>query len=189
MKKIVLAALMAASVGGVYAQSFYLGGAVGETNFSVDCAGAAQCDKGGSGYKVFGGMTLHKHVAIEAGFMSFGSANGEGVLSGVDTKVKYRSQGVFAAGAFRAPLGSDATAVARLGLMSVKTKMILDQFNPDFSGALTERNIRPLFGLGLEMAVTQNVQARVDVDFTSSADINDDNGGLRMISAGIQARF
>jgi hypothetical protein len=189
MKKIVLAALMAVGMGGAFAQSFYLGGSVGETHFSADCAGASQCDKGDNGYKIFGGVHVHKYAAIEAGLASFGQATGEGVLTGVNTKVKYRTHGLFAAGALRAPLGSDATAVARLGLASVKTKLVVDRYSPDSRGTITERSIQPLFGLGLEMGVSKSVQARVDIDFTKSAEINDSSDQLRMISVGLQASF
>jgi len=190
MKKIVLAAVMAVSVGGASAQSMYLGGSVGEANFSADCAGSTKCDQGGSGYKVYGGYRLHKNLAVEAGFASFGSANAEGEVDGVGSvRAKFRSQGVFLAGAVRAPLGDDATAVARLGIMHVKTKAIVDLLDLDSSGSTTERSVKPMFGLGLEMSVTKNVQARLDIDFTSSADIDDESGTLRMISAGIQASF
>lgn len=189
MKKIVMAAMLATCLGGASAQSMYLGGAAGEAHFSASCAGTSTCDTGGSGYKVFGGVHVHKMLAIEAGFVSFGSATGQGVLDGVDTRVKFRSQGVFLAGALRAPLGSDATAVARLGLNSIKTKLLVDQFNPNSSGSLTERSVKPMFGLGLEMAVTKSVQARLDVDFTNSADIDGSSDRLRLISAGLQASF
>jgi OOP family OmpA-OmpF porin len=51
---------------------FYVGGALGQTSFDVDCTGTTSCDDKDSSWKIFGGYQFNKHFALEFGYADLG---------------------------------------------------------------------------------------------------------------------
>lgn len=191
MKKIVIAVMAALGVGGAAAQQFYAGASVGMTQFDVDCSNASPCDKDGNGYKVSAGMRLHQMYGAEFGYLDFGKASMVADIPAFgSTRHQFNSSGFYAAVVGRLPLGTGTYAVARAGLISVKTKRDLDYADPTFDDSdTTQRKIRPLLGVGLEMEVTKTFLATLDADFTQSADIAGKKSMLRAVSLGVQLGF
>jgi OmpA-OmpF porin, OOP family len=65
-----------AFTGPAFAQDtgFYVGGALGQTSFDVDCAGTTSCDDEDSSWKIFGGYQFNKNLALEFGYADLGEA-------------------------------------------------------------------------------------------------------------------
>ena len=190
MRTMVMAAALAACVGGASAQSFYVGAGFGATQskLEVDCR-QATCDKDGNGYKAYGGYVVHKYVAVEAGYINFGDAKGEGRLFGVNNvRGKFTSGGPYVAGAFRYALSDEAIILARLGVINMKTEAS-GQLGSLGSGRESESANKLLYGIGVELPLTKKLYATFGLDFSESAEIFNAEGSLRMLSVGVHAKF
>ena len=53
---------------------FYVGGALGQSSFDVDCTGTTSCDDEDSSWKIFGGYQFNKNLALEFGYADLGEA-------------------------------------------------------------------------------------------------------------------
>ena len=51
---------------------FYIGGALGQSSFDVECARTTSCDDSDSSWKIFGGYQFNKHFALEFGYADLG---------------------------------------------------------------------------------------------------------------------
>jgi OOP family OmpA-OmpF porin len=51
---------------------FYIGGALGQSNFDVDCAGTTSCDDSDTSWRIFGGYQFNKYFALEFGYADLG---------------------------------------------------------------------------------------------------------------------
>jgi OOP family OmpA-OmpF porin len=100
----------------------YLGGAFGQTTFTIWCSSApgsviTSCDDKDTGWKLFGGYRFNRYVAAEAVYMSWGKTSGSGTSSGVPFSVAAdtSSKGVAAVGTL--PLGHGFSAFAKIGYL------------------------------------------------------------------------
>ena len=188
MKKIALATLMAISTVGAYAAQPYVEGAFGLTNADLDCAGTTSCNNNSTGVKLLGGATIVPNLAVEVGYINFGTAK----ASAGNVDLSFKNTALFGAVALRAELVKDLTGVARLGLASVDSKFdskVSGSTGPTFKG----NEAKAIFGLGLEYAIQKNLKITGALDLTNSAEIKDlpDAGtaALRLISVGAQYSF
>ena len=192
MKKIALATLMAISTVGAYAAQPYVEGAFGMANFNVDCEGSTSCEPNGVGMKLVGGVTIVPHLAVEVGYINFGTAK----ISGLNPQMilmdaKLKSTAMFGAAALRAELAKDLTGVARLGLALVDTKIDYSALSGAYTSSNKASEAKAIFGLGLEYAIQKNLKITGAIDLTNSAKSDEilDDGALRLISVGAQYSF
>ena len=188
MQKMVLASLMAMAVGGASAQ-VYVGGTVGQTTESTDCAGTTTCDRNDIGYKVYGGFKITPNWAVEAGYADFGKATPEGPTSFGQLRVDVKSTATFLVGVFRGDLTPQLAGVARLGVANVRTTAEATFLASNFEVSEKETKVKPLFGFALEYAFTPKIKATLDADFTKTADIDGESDKVRMLSIGAQYSF
>ncbi|HSI52119.1 MAG TPA: porin family protein [Ideonella sp.] len=190
MKKISMAIAAAATVllsSAAMAQQapnsrLYVNGAVGASHFDADCAGTESCDNSGTGARVMLGYELGGGLAGEVGYMSFGEA--KATVGGVRAKIE--AGGILLGVAFRAPFARDWDATARLGVISMKTKVsATDGVN---SASDDETNTAAYAGLGLGYAVTPALHVELNVDF-SRAEYTDAQADLRNFSVGLRYAF
>lgn len=189
MKKIVLASLLALTMGAAYAEG-YVGASVGLTNYSIDCAGTETCDNSDSGAKVYAGFAFTPNLAAEIGYLDFGTAKASvydshyGVTFALNNKATAITAALAARGAFTPAL----EGVARLGLAQVKTTMSSSVAGYGHLGSDTETKAKAYFGLALEYAFSKHVKGVASADFTQS-EIYGESASLRMVSAGVQYNF
>jgi opacity protein-like surface antigen len=193
MKKIVLAALMTAAVGGASAQA-YVGGAYGQTHVNVDCSAATSCGNNNGGYKAYVGFLINSYAAVEVGYANFGHVTYSTPVYQASSDGRIKSEAVFAVGAFRWAFVPDLpqlVGVGRIGLAKVHSNFTLGDAHLTDSG----QSSKLIYGLGLEFAVTKNVKASLDADFTQTAEIPTGanvtlgSGSVRMLSLGAQYQF
>lgn len=155
----------------------YVGGTVGFSNFSVDCAGAS-CDTQDTAFKIYGGYTLAPHIAIEAAYIDFGATTATvGPFSAaIDVSA------FIVNGAYRWDFSPKWAGVARLGLANVSAD------GSGFIGNVSDSNIKLYAGLGIEYAVAKNVKIVGALDLTSF-ELRNDDGSLNSVSGGIQFSF
>ena len=77
MKKIFLALAAVSSLAGAsaFAETGYIGGAVGQSHFNADCSGTTDCKTNDTGYKLFGGYKFSPNLAGEVNYFDFGKAD------------------------------------------------------------------------------------------------------------------
>lgn len=177
MKKVFLAAILAATAGAACAQG-YVGGVVGLTHYGVDCAGTTSCDKSDSGYKVYGGYEFNPNWAIEVGYTDFGKT--EGAVGALSAEVE--AQAISVVGVLRGQFSSDWAGVVRLGIASVKAKLA-NNF-----GSTSETEAKAYAGIGLEYAINKAFKVTASADFTD-VEVQDQTGGVKMLSLGLQYGF
>lgn len=177
MKKMVLAAVLAAIAGAASAQG-YVGGVAGLTRYGVDCSGTTSCDKSDSGYKVYGGYEFNPNWAVEVGYTDFGKT--EGAVGAFRAEIE--AQAISVVGVLRGQFANDWAGVVRLGIASVNSKLTSN------FGNTSETEAKAYAGIGLEYAITKAFKLTASADFTD-AEVQDQTGGVKMISLGLQYGF
>jgi len=176
MKKIALAALLAASFGGASAQ-VYVGGGFGPSHVNLDCpAILGNCDTSDTGYKLYGGYKLNPAVALEVAYVDFGKAKFTGGSLAAD--------GFLINAAFRHNFTRELNGVARLGVATLDTKLSADVLGR----SQTDSSTKLYFGLGVEYALQKNLKLSAGADFTN-AEFQGDSGAVRLLSIGAQYDF
>jgi OOP family OmpA-OmpF porin len=180
MKKHLLAISTAFACTTALADS-YVGLAAGVSNQDVNCSGWNTCDKGDTGFKLYGGHRLSKHTAIELGYTDFGSVGlSFGGISG-----SYSASALSTGGAFFLPLAPKFTGIARAGLAYVDT---------DYSGGVfgigsgSESSIEPYIGFGLAYALTPKLSLTGSFDYMR-ADYPRGSGSARLFGLGLSLAF
>lgn len=191
MKKIVLASLLAAMVGGASAQ-VYVGGAYGITQHEVDCTGADSCDKSDTGFKIYGGFQFNPVVAAELGYINFGASKVSGAAYypsfGVfQTDLKMKVSAVTLAAAIRGQFSPVMHGVLRLGVANVTTDV--DTLAHGLASVSdSESATKAYLGLGLEYSFNKNVRGTLGADFTQG-EIYGESGSVRAFNVGLQYGF
>lgn len=178
MKKMLLAAVLAAAGGAASAQG-YAGALIGMSKFNVDCPGyGISCDDSDTGYKVYGGYAVSPNISIELGYTDFGKAS----LSDGGMNESIEAQAISLVGAFRTAFNADWTGVGRLGLASVKGKRATN-----FGSNASDSSIKFYAGVGLEYAVGAfKLTGALDL---TTADIDDETGSVYLFGLGAQVGF
>lgn len=189
MKKLVSAASLAMLAASASAQ-VYVGGNFGATHLNVDATGTTSHDDSGTGYKLFGGYSFNPNVAVELGYIDFGKAKATSYSQYVGIlNSEVKSSGAYFAAALRGNLSHDFTGVARLGLVSMKSKIDVARGSAGYTSSATGDEARALLGLALEYSITKNFKVSADADFSTSAEIGGESGSVRMLSIGAQYSF
>lgn len=184
MKKTILA--IAAATASLFASTAfaegYVGGAIGQGNFDLDCAGTDSCDKSSTGFKVFGGYKFMPNLAAEVGYFNFGKAKASDAGANLTLKATAFGAGV----AFIGDFAPQWSGVARVGVASVKMKGDAEFFGATGSVSKSSTNAYAGFGIGYE--VTKGLTVTADIDLTRGK-IADETGNLRLISFGLRQSF
>jgi OmpA-OmpF porin, OOP family len=161
-----VAALAFASTGAMAQTSSnaYLGVSVGASHADFDCTGTTACDNSGVDARVRLGFRVVPNVAVEAHFAALGKSTATIPFAGssVDGTIKGRSVGVGVAGFV--PFGASWSGVARIGVASNRTS--IDVSGAGISGSDSETRTEPYFGLGVNYAISSNVDLGVAWDAT-----------------------
>jgi len=185
MKKFTIAALTLAAAAAAQAQAqdqAYISAAVGQGHVSASCDGATNCKNNGTAYKIAGGYRFGGGLAAELGYMRFGRATAN--VNGVDAKLE--ADGPLVALAYLADLNSDWGVGARLGIVSMKTKV-----TGSFGGASasdSETKAKPYVGLSVSYALAKSTHLELSADF-SRAEYAGETASVRAIMIGLRQSF
>ncbi len=193
---------------GASAQSAYGVVSLGSSRLNVDCTGTTTCDKTGTAYKLLGGYKFSPNFAAEVGFFGFGKAKASDAIGTVELSNTAVGAGV----AFHQDLSPNWNFVARVGVASVKTKIlatvsgvgvarveqaagraaILGVAPGIGSVSDSDRNIAPYAGLGIGYKLSRAVSLDGSVDFSRSKynknGVNE-SGNLSAVSIGLTFGF
>lgn len=183
MKKFVVGGALLSMMSLACAQA-YVGGAVGYAQLEVDCGTLPQCDKSGTGAKIYGGYKINPAIAIEAGFIDYGKAKASSTYYQSELKVS----AFHVAAALRGELGRRFALVGRLGLAVVDSKLSYYRPFARSGDSNSESNVKPYLGLGAEFLVTGGLKVTAGADFTQG-ELDGNSGAVRLFSLGLQYDF
>jgi OmpA-OmpF porin, OOP family len=140
---LIAASALAALSTTAHAEGLYVGGSVGASHYKGDAIGSADTDRSDTGLKLYGGYTINRHLAVEAGVVDLGKAS-----SSAGT---VKSNGLFVDAVGTLPLDKGISAIGRVGLVNAETT---DSIN----GA--EYGTRVKVGAGLQYQLDRNISLR-----------------------------
>lgn len=175
MKKLVVSAALALSLGVAHAAEGYVGGSIGSSHFNVDCSGTYQCSTSDVGLKVYGGLQINPQVAIEVGYTDFGQFE----INHGAVNTTALTLGV----ALRAPISHNINVVGRLGVAAMTTET-----GSGWWGHHSEDHNELIAGIGLESPLNKNWKVQGGLDLTKFEFLGD-SGSLYMVHVGVQYGF
>lgn len=187
MKHFVIGALALALAGPAAAEN-YIGATIGASNIDMDCGSPASCDKGDTGFKLYGGFDLARRasingLALEVGYIDFGKAT----ASFGPARATIEVSAVTFAAALRAQFTPALAGVARLGLGYVEGKA--SGSVAGFSaGSESASELKLYGGLGLEYSLNKQFKLVGAADLTNY-ETGHNSGSASLISIGAQYGF
>jgi OOP family OmpA-OmpF porin len=195
MKRLLTTALLATAVGfaaPAMAQDltgFYIGGSVGQTDYSIDdCFG--QCDKTDTGFKIFGGYMFTPNIGAELAYGAYGKAKVNvdvatpaGVVN-VLGEGKSSGWSAFVVGAY--PI-EQWNLFGKLGFARLDNELSVTV--PGFGAAEnSDSSFEFAWGLGVSYSFTKNFAVRGEWEQLRWK-FEDDKDNLRFLSVGVQYSF
>ncbi len=178
-----LSALLAcALMSGAALADTYVGGSVGTSHLSMDCAGTTSCDNNDTSYKLVGGYRFGNGLAAELGFHGFGTAKAS--VSGVDVSAK--ATAVTLAAVYQIDVSDTWGLVGRLGVASVKAKVSGSMGGA--SASVKDTNTNAYYGLGVNYKLTNELRVELAADSTK-AEIDGEKATVRSYNLGLTYSF
>jgi len=144
------------------AVDFYVGGAVGASNFGN--TGTAQegvsAKRRDVGYKVLLGARFMPELAIEGGYTDLGKAKFNLAVPGGAVVGNLNGSGIFVDAVGTLPINSDWSAFAKVGMLSGKIKVSVGMAGQ--SDSLSDTVTGARFGFGATYSVTKAVSIRTE---------------------------
>ena len=160
------------------AQSYYLGGSVGQSTIKLGTSSsdynttATSKTEGDTGYKLYGGYNLNSTYAIEAGYAVLGRASAKytsgGVADGLTGQVTNNAW--FAAMKAEMPLAYGVSGFGKLGATYAMSKSQITAASSTILNANCSKcadsksNYNPYYALGLEYDLTKSVAVRLEYE-------------------------
>lgn len=158
---------------------FYVGGALGQTSFDVDCTGATSCDDEDSSWKIFGGYQFNKHFALEFGYADLGEATASVSLPPFTANgaLKATVWELVAVGSM--PIADRFSIFGKIGLYRGDTDF--DVTVPGLGSASeSDSNTDLTFGIGARYDFTRNLGVRLE--WQRYQDVGGEFGGVTLES-------
>ena len=160
------------------AQSYYLGGSVGQSTIKLGTSSsdynttATSKSEGDTGYKLYGGYNLNSTYAIEAGYAVLGRASAKYTSGGVADGLKDEvfNDAYFAGMKAEMPVAYGVSAFGKLGVTYAISKNQTTAASSTILNANCSKcsdsksNYNPYFGLGLEYDLTKSVAVRLEYE-------------------------
>lgn len=154
--------------------------------------GLSSSEKGnGTQWRLQGGYRFNQNLAVELGYIDFGKAKYKADYTGGSAQGSLKAGGVDVAALVSAPLSDSVSVFGKAGLVAAKVKSSLSASGLAVDGNASANVVRPLFGVGANYKLTQNVDLRVDFDHVSGLGKSDKTGKMNanMLSLGAVYNF
>ena len=186
-------------------RGWYLGGAVGKTEYDLDnrniteqiatnqfAVNSIGSDKSDKGYKLFAGFQFNSHFSLEAGYFDLGKTDftalvtPEGSLYG---KSEFKGIHLDLIGSI--PFTEKLSGFGLVGVTYAQRK---DSFIPSEAifvakTSREDKNTNPKIGLGLQYSITPSWAGRLAVERYRLNDAIDDKGYANSVSLGLVYKF
>ena len=147
IKTLLAMSFMAAGVSVAHAEDFYVGGSLSAPNFNDQVNHYGEAESGrGPGAKLYGGLQLNPHVAVETGWMNLGRTQNTGGSATI--------YGGYVDAVGTLPVANKWSLLGRAGLAEAR----LTSSTGDTSSAALKA------GVGVQYDLTQKVAVRVEYE-------------------------
>jgi OOP family OmpA-OmpF porin len=163
----------------------YVGAALGQARWDIDCAGATTCKTSDTSYKFIGGYDFTRIFGLEASYFSLGELS----ASNATTKGEMRAKGVEFSGVVRTPQIVGLSGFAKLGVAAIKGET--NGTVGTISAVSSKSSAQAVYGLGLTYLFTEKTSLRAEVERrkVKVSDIGNASATATNFSIGIQASY
>lgn len=140
---------------------FYIGGALGQSSFDVECAGTTSCDDSDSSWKIFGGYHFNKHFAVEFGYADLGQTTASVPVPPFNVNIAFETTvwDLVAVGSL--PIADRFSIFGKAGLYMADTEV-----NGSAAGlgsvSESDNNTDLIYGIGARFDFTRNLGVRLE---------------------------
>ncbi|MDO8179686.1 MAG: outer membrane beta-barrel protein [Undibacterium sp.] len=163
----------------------YVGGALSQARWDVDCAGATACDTSDTGYKFFAGYDFNQIIGIEASYFYLGDVTAsDGVVKG-----SFNAKGLEASAVVKTPRLKGFAGFAKLGLAYVHGES--GGTVAGISASTSKSSAQPVYGLGITYLIGDNTSVRAEYERrkVKVADMDGSTTTVSTFSIGLQASY
>lgn len=186
MKKIVLAGVLALSVGGAFAQA-YVGAGLSINQLNVNCAGTQTCSTNDAGGKAYGGYVWPSGVGVEVAYHNLGAASSSATVSSNVVRTEYEAAGFGAAAVFRGAVSRNFWVHAKLGLVRAEVTTTT-RSSLAAQTSVVESSTKPYYGFGMEYGFVDSVKLLAYMDVTKGK-VNGSTVSIRGTGLGVEFIF
>ncbi len=144
---------------------FYAGIGVGQSDAKDACAGAPiSCDNKDTGWKIFGGYQFNKNFGAEVGYVDFGKATANGVISGVAVSANAKAKGWEFLGVGTLPIADKFSAYGKLGFFRWDADVSATASIPGFAvtASASDKGTDLTYGIGLKYDFFKSASGRLE---------------------------
>jgi len=188
------------------AEGIYVVGEVTRSMASLDGAsfdnlltlnGATGLSSGSTGnsnkWRLQGGYQFSPNLAVEGGYIDFGTASYQAAYSGSTAQGMLKAGGLDAAALFLLPLNEQVSVFGKAGIVAatVKSSLTADALATLASASASTTIVRPLLGFGANFNLTEKVGLRLDYDHVSGLGNSSTTAkmSVNMLSVGLAYHF
>ena len=186
-KNILAAAFMLAglTLAASASAQIYVGAALGQAKWDIDCAGATACKSSDTSYKFIGGYNFTRIFGLETSYFSLGELS----ASNATTKGEMRAKGIEFSGVIRTPQIVGLSGFAKLGVAAVKGET--NGTVGTLSAVSSKSTAQAVYGLGATYLFSDKTSLRAEFEQrkVKVSDISNATATVRNFSIGIQASY
>jgi OOP family OmpA-OmpF porin len=200
--KLATLALIASAATVASAEGAYVLGEVSRSQASVDgssfdnqlsgsgATGLSSSTSGNSNrWRLQGGYRFSPNLAIEGGYIDFGKGSYQAAYGGGTASGTVKAAGLDAAALYSLPVSSTVSVFGKAGIVAARVNSSLTAAAPGGSTDSSDTVIRPLIGIGTEVALTEKVSLRLDYDHVSGLSSGAGKMSADMVSMGVGYKF
>lgn len=163
----------------------YVGGALSQARWDIDCTGTTSCDRSDTAYKFFIGYDFTQIWGMEASYFTMGDVT----ASAGNIKGSFNAKGLDFSGVVKTPRLKGFAGFAKLGLSYVRGESGGTVDN--ISGSASKSSAQPVFGLGVTYLIGENTSIRAEYERRRAkvADIKNATSNINVFSVGLQASY
>jgi len=171
----------------VSAQSFYIGGSVGKSDFDdnnaiPDLITSGSVDGSDTGFKIFGGYQFNQNFGVELAWVDLGKASYSGTFSGIPvTGGSVKTSGLNLSAVGTLPLGSGFALFGKVGFLAWESKANDVTGGAPFSGKADGTDLS--LGIGASYDFTKNFGIRAEWERFKAV------GDIDLLSVGVVYKF
>ena len=163
----------------------YVGAALGQSKWDINCAGLTTCKTSDTSYKFMGGYDFTRIFAVEASYFSLGELS----FSSGTVKAETRGKGFEFSGLIKTPQIAGISGFAKLGVAAVKGET--NATDGAISAVSSKSKAQPVFGLGMVWTFAEKTGLRVEFERhkVDVANVANSRANVNTVSIGVQASY
>jgi OOP family OmpA-OmpF porin len=161
----------------------YIGGAFGMSSFDMDTTGITnpRVDDSDSGFKLYGGYQFNRNLAVEVGYVDFGSVGIGGSIGGIPFNGNIDVTAMTVAAVGTLPLNESFSLLGKAGIWNWDAKASVAALGTTGNGSSSGTD--PFFGVGLRYNINRNLGVQLEVEQYSGDD------SITYTSLGLRYKF